>query len=188
MNIICEGIDRVGKNSFLEGLLNKFGYFATVHSSKPFETQHYLDKYPNENPLKMFQLNSFITQMTLLKIAENNNINIMLNRSWIGEAIYSPLYRNYSGDYVFELEKDIGILSLSKTFAFLLYTDNYNLLIDDGESFNVDNQSYEAEKFDCYFSKSLLPKKCKINVHDGNGNFKNKGEIINEALNFINKH
>ena len=41
----------------------------------------------------------------LMIASKDKDINIIFNRSHLGESVYSPLYREYSGDYVFDIEK-----------------------------------------------------------------------------------
>ena len=37
--------------------------------------------------------------------SKDKDINLIFNRSHLGETVYSPLYRGYSGDYIFDIEK-----------------------------------------------------------------------------------
>ena len=50
----------------------------------------------------------------------DTDINLIFNRSHLGETVYSPLYRGYSGDYVFDIEKKICTIS-TKTRVILNY-------------------------------------------------------------------
>jgi hypothetical protein len=94
-----------------------------------------------------------------------DDINIVLNRSHIGEAVYSPMYRNYSGDYVFDLEKKyIDDLNNVKLILFTDTAENIcrrDIARGDGQSFTTDvnKKQMELDLFDRAFNKSILNKK-----------------------------
>lgn len=97
--ILIEGLDRVGKDTQIELIMKKLNniVFHKIHySSLPFKDN--IEKhiaYSNQMYDEMFKL---------MKSAKQNNINLIFNRSHLGESVYSSLYRNYSGDYVFDIE------------------------------------------------------------------------------------
>ena len=104
--IIIEGTDNVGKDTQQDLIIKNMSnhVFHKLHySSLPFKDDK--DKhaaYSKDLYETMFQL------MIKSKSAETEDdldINIIFNRSHLGESIYSPLYRGYSGDYFFSISK-----------------------------------------------------------------------------------
>ena len=47
-------------------------------------------------------LNNFINT-GIGNLKDDLDINLIFNRSHLGESVYSPLYRGYSGDFVFDI-------------------------------------------------------------------------------------
>jgi len=94
------------------------------------------------------------------------------DRSHLGESVYSPIYRNYSGDYVFDIEKeskDFGCKTINSC-ALIVFVDEPENLIkrDDGLSFSVDldKKQDEINRFIEAFNKSNIKKKILINIKD----------------------
>ena len=78
---------------------------------------------------------------------DDTDINIIFNRSHLGETIYSPLYRGYSGDYVFNIEKKYAN-SIKRRILYLitLVNDPHTILKrDDGKSFYGNEEEIKAE-------------------------------------------
>lgn len=173
MVYIIEGIDRLGKSTLIDGLLNELGYHLYIHYEKPI----HLDKYNSYkgDALEKYQYETYLSMFQLIE----SNVNIIFDRGHLGEVIYSPLYRNYSGDYVYTLEKSHNTKNCRLV---LLTTSNFNIQEDDGLSHNWDNREKEQNMFINAFTKSNIKDKVLIDVHNGNGNFKSKKEILNLAL------
>jgi len=93
--------------------------------------------------------------------------NLILNRAHLGEFVYSPIYRGYKGDWVFDLEK--LFLCASNEYAkkvklfVLIDSDNSQLnLREDGKSLSKKNNlklNQERSKFLEAFEKSEIPNK-----------------------------
>lgn len=97
LNIIVEGVDRVGKDTQI-ALLKRSLYPKYV-----FQTLHY-SKVPFDNDIMNIEYSEKLYN-DMFRLMSNSDINFIVNRSHIGEMVYGPLYRNYSGEYVLELER-----------------------------------------------------------------------------------
>ncbi len=100
---LIEGLDRLGKDTLIEGIQNRLGYHQVLHYSKPLELDCYL-RDPSFSAQRHYQEASFRTMFHLLRDA--HDANIICNRAHLGECVYAPLYRGYSGEYVFDIERD----------------------------------------------------------------------------------
>ena len=98
MVIILEGLDRVGKSAQINNIREEFkdSFFLTFHLSN-IKT----NKWSNEFYQSYFK-NLYVEYFELI---ESNEYDLLFDRFHLGESVYSPLYRNYSGDYVFQLCK-----------------------------------------------------------------------------------
>lgn len=188
MNFICEGLDRVGKDSLIEGIINSLGYYTVLHRSKPPSLKYYQAlsiNYPNNTPEFLYQQACFSQDMALLKNAELSKLKLIFNRSWIGEAVWANMYRGYDGNYVFDLEKIAGVDLLNDTRLILL-TENFTTakhFVDDGESLGpIEKREEEQKRFLCAFEKSNIRDKKIICVTNSSGEFRSKEEILMEAL------
>jgi hypothetical protein len=111
-------------------------------------------------------------------------IPTIYNRFHLGECVYAPMYRHYSGDYVFDLEEKYlaSYQVMNNTILVLLTTSNFSFITDDGLSFDHTKQEEEQELFKKAFNKSKFENKIMIDVHDGKGNFKSPHHICQEVL------
>lgn len=111
-----------------------------------------------------------------------NNYNFILDRSYLGEFIYSPLYRGYDADYVFDYEKEL--LPKIDNIVLIMLTDDIEncLKRDDGKSHSINKEmkEKEAERFNIAFDRSCIRHKKKINI-------KNKSieQVQEEILTYI---
>ena len=157
MIVICEGLDRVGKSTQIQRIKRYY-----EEKNRLFHILHYSNiKGPNiEERSKIYYKEMF----ELIKYA-HDKINLILDRAHIGEVVYSPLYRNYSGEYVFGLEK------LYEPYLYntrlLVFIDRAENLItrDDGLSFTaqLNKKTDEIERFTEAYNKSFL-RKALINI------------------------
>ena len=181
MQIIVEGLDRLGKDSLIQNILKEFGYHALVHYSKPVYPNPYTKpKQSKTQALWTWQLESFRNGFDMCM----SGADIIFNRFHLGEAVYAHRYRQYPGDYVFDLEDEYFVL-LQNFKMILLYTDNFDFQVDDGDSFDFTKRKEEMNDFIKAFHKSQMPNKIMINVHNGNGGYKSYDEINKEAFNFL---
>ena len=67
----------------------------------------------------------------MFKMMMNNKedgVNMIFNRSHLGESVYSPLYRNYSGDYIFDIEKKYVDKLRKELYLITLTNDPHTIL------------------------------------------------------------
>ncbi len=139
--IIVEGTDRVGKDTQQNLIIEKLHnlVFHKVHySSLPFK--HDIEKHTSYSK-KMYD-----DMFKLMMLSKDKDINIIFNRSHLGESVYSPLYRGYSGDYVFDIEK--GYVNALRENAYLITLTNDPHIIwsrDDGKSYYKNEEDIKAE-------------------------------------------
>lgn len=185
--IIC-GLDRLGKSTLIQGIRDELGYYEVVHFSKPQRLQVYDGMATTEGEVSKlqsfyhYQYHGFINMMKLLV----SDANIIFDRGHLGEAVYSPMYRNYSGDYVFDLEQEYRIGDRNNIRLILLTedTDIAKHFVDDGESLGpIEKREEEQQRFIDAFNRSAIKDKRIINVTDlGLGGFRRKEDILREAL------
>jgi thymidylate kinase len=99
--IIIEGTDNVGKDTqqnLIIERMNNLVFHKLHYSALPFRD----DKQLHANYSKKMYDDMF----KLMMVSKDKDINLIFNRSHLGETVYSPLYRGYSGDYVFDIEKN----------------------------------------------------------------------------------
>lgn len=179
--VIIEGLDRLGKSSLIENIIRQRGFHNYLHYEKPKAVEYY------GASLEAYQRDSFRYGFNLISNAQLWSSNIVFDRFHLGEYVYSPMYRGYDGDYVFDLESEcIENLVLKKaedTIKLILLTSSdFSFISDDGLSFNPENKEKEQIKFIEAFNKSAIVNKVIIDVHNGNGGFKTPQEIYLEAF------
>jgi thymidylate kinase len=176
--ILVEGPDSIGKDSQIQHIKKQIEHdLGAVH------ILHY-SALSIKEPLDLVKEESFKLykeMFDLLSFANINGINIILNRSHIGEAVYSPIYRNYDGSFIFPLElkycydnrlntdqtKNIYSPNLNwYNTKLIVFTENAQTLIDrdiargDNKSFslNIENRKKELDLFEKAYNKSFLCK------------------------------
>lgn len=193
---LIEGLDRLGKSTLIKRIQSRLGHHLQFHRQKPdllscymelatqYAYQHIASEIKAE-ALFLYQTSCFSHDMQIINAVQGTNIGIIYDRSWLGEAVYADMYRGYSGDYVFELEKnheidknpDIKLVLLVEDFA----TSKH--FVDDGESFDIANREREQEKFIAAFNKSCVKNKIMVCVTDKNtGDFRPEVDILKEVL------
>lgn len=190
-NFIIEGVDRLGKGTLIDGLLQNLGHHTVIHYEKPKKLAYFDDsggwsgKLGELSDLGRYQYLSFVHGFDLLRTSSN----LIFDRFHLGETVYGPRYRGYSGDYVFDLEDSFtnSMDSWSNGYAkrvrlILLTTSDFSFIQDDGESFDFTAKEAEQEDFKKAFERSTLPVKVLIDVNNGRGGFKSADEILKEAL------
>lgn len=174
-NIIIEGVDRLGKGTLIAGLKNALGYFNVIHYQKPEKLECY------NNNLKYYQHESFHQMFNMLDVGR-----LILDRAHLGEAVYSHRYRDYDGDYVFQMELDgtnDGLIFASNTLLVLLTTSDFSFIQDDGLSHDFTKKEEEQEDFKRAFEKSSIKNKLLIDISNGNGGYKPASEILSLVIN-----
>jgi hypothetical protein len=183
---LIDGIDRLGKSTLAQSILNELGYHLMIHYDKPKVLAAYttrLHPAPTANESRSaYQMDCNVNMFELLR----TNIPIIFDRTHLGELVYAPMYRGYSGEYVYEMEKefinDKPFTNQDNVRLILLTTSNFDIVTDDGQSFDFSKKELEQQLFIDAFTKSNIVDKVKIDVHNGQGKFKSQQEILFEAL------
>jgi len=166
--IICEGTDNVGKDTQIDLIIKNMSdhVFHKLHySSLPFKDDK--DKhttYSKELYETMFHL---MMKSKIVTSKGDLDINLIFNRSHLGESVYSPLYRGYSGDYVFDIEKKYTKTLREDLYLITLVNDPHTILKrDDGKSFygNEEEVKAEVDGFIRAHRKSTIKNKLLVNV------------------------
>ena len=164
--IIIEGTDNSGKSTQAELIIKNLDnlVFHKIHySSLPFKE--------NKRKTQDYSLRMYNSMFRMMKSLAKEDINIIFDRSHLGEAIYAPLYRGYSGDYVFNLEKEYVNDLKDNLYLITLINDSSIILTrDDGKSFYKNEEGIKAEVdgFKLAHRKSFIKNKLIINVGDMN--------------------
>ncbi len=114
---------------------------------------------------------------------ENKNRSFIFDRSHLGEAVYAPLYRKYSGDYVFEIEKSFTSLLKDRINLIVLVADAEEVFKrDDGLSFykNTEEVKIEIDAFIRAYSMSSIERKIMIDVTS-----LSKEEVLKKVIKFL---
>lgn len=187
-----EGLDRLGKSTLIDGIKNRLGFYQTVHFGKPqklafYERTYITGKYSDEHiPMGrrqeyQYQLECFRNSM----IWAQSGARLIFDRWHLGECVYAPLYRSYSGDYVFHLEQTTGV-DLNRNIRLILLTEDFsnsNHFESDGESFDDKRRYEEQGLFIDAFERSYLRDKRRVCVTDKDtGKFRSPAAILEEAL------
>lgn len=187
---LIEGLDRLGKDTLINGILNERGFHQVIHFSKPQALKCY-EPCSTEltaaemvrEQLRAYQERSFRTMFSLINEAKYSNL--IFNRAHLGECVYAPLYRDYSGDYVWGLEASFRMHEHHGARLILL-TEDFSVskhFVDDGESFDITKREKEQELFIDAFEKSVIPDKRIVCVTDqALGGFRRKEDILAEVL------
>ena len=196
--LIFEGGDRLGKSTLIKSLFNYFENQNIMirHFGKPPKK----DLTPEE--VIHFQFECFEQEAHLHNLLDDKNKRkynyyddiLIWNRSHLGEYVYGPMFRKENSEVIkillvlyekFKLKcltnKDIYLITLTASPKFFLSKE-------DGNSFskNLKEKSKELELFKEVHKLSLIKNKLLLKV-DKNGQFRDKKEIFNEVLTFINK-
>lgn len=159
--ILVEGCDAMGKGTQIEKIKSfyeKKGFpVHIIHYSnvKGLSSSKEIKKYSEALYKDMFEL-----------CKETNGDRVLiLDRAHLGEYVYSPMYRDYDGSYVFDLEKDLLGFEWAKV-KLMLFTDDVKAVLkrdkdrNDGKSFTLDpeKKAEELEMFNKAFELSSLKK------------------------------
>jgi thymidylate kinase len=163
MILLFEGPDNVGKSTQIKKILK---YFI----DKPTFVIHF-SGIPGISPdtSRLYSEIMYNDMFKLMSQSHENNRNLIFDRSHIGEAVYAPIFRNYSGDFVFDIERSYQFTDVFQTIKLFIFVDEPENLInrEDGNSFSVDPgiKQQEIDLFKEAYRKSLIPKKYFININ-----------------------
>lgn len=192
--IIVEGTDRTGKDTLINELKNMSNHALIIHCGKPVGNTL---KEQNRNQNILF--NDYLKKIYEDKYFDVCDL-IIFNRSWYGEYVYGTIYRERDKEDVLKMincvEQDLKLFNNAKcqtkldgVYYIQLINDSTKLALsnDDGNSISIDENNIlrETSLFHEIFNKSQIKKKMII-VNDGD-KFRDKNEILKEALDFINE-
>jgi nicotinamide riboside kinase len=182
-SFIIEGLDRLGKSTLISNIQQKLGFFQVIHYSKPLK----LDAYNGD--LRKYQYESFKAMFRMLETSadapHHAQVRYILDRAHLGEAVYSPMYRGYDGNYVFDLEDHYNAY-YNQRVRLILLTEDFTKskhFVDDGLSLGPRSaRAKEQELFLKAFDKSLFADKKIICVTGEDGNFRPADDILADVL------
>ena len=181
--LLIEGLDRLGKDTLIRGVLDTHGYYHVIHFGKPERLDFYTRTDP-EDALRKFQEASFRTLFQLLRGAPA--ARIICNRAHLGECVYAPIYRHYPGEYVFDIEREFDAHALPDTRLILLTEDfaKSRHFKDDGLSLGgADKRREEQDRFLAAFAQSTIADKRTVCVTDPlSGEYRAAAAILAEVL------
>ncbi len=129
--IIIEGTDNTGKDTQQNLIIEKVNnlVFHKVHySSLPFKE--------DKNKHKSYSTQMYNDMFRMMMNSKDDGINIIFNRSHLGESVYAPLYRGYSGDFIFDIEEKYAEKLREDLYLITLVNDPSIIMArDDGKSF-----------------------------------------------------
>ena len=176
--IIIEGTDNTGKDTQQNLIIEKINnlIFHKLHySSLPFKD--------NKEKHISYSQKMYDDMFKLMVLSKDKDINFIFNRSHLGESVYSPLYREYSGDYVFDIEKKYTNQLRKELYLITLSNDPHTILKrDDGLSFYENEEEIKAEidGFNRAHRKSNI--KNKLLLHIGTMSAEEVSNIIIDFL------
>lgn len=152
MIYIIEGLDRMGKSTFIDALRNEIQnpYVMTIHSSKP----------PKCEDVKKWTERHYLGLISKILHLDKYGYDVILDRSWLGEMVYGPLYRgtNISLSYFEHV-----IADFSHRFKMVLFIDSAENAIsrEDGKSHSsdIDFKKKEIDLFVKAFNSSIIQSK-----------------------------
>jgi len=156
---IIEGMDNCGKTTLIDSLLKGCTNERrlVVHCSSP-----------PANVNAGWSKNHYNKTMRTIVDLSDRGYDIFMDRSYIGECVYGPLYRKADITWVSELEQHLGMNSPKVALATILCTEFHAAKYNDGNNLSDENWSTEHALFTSAFEKSIISNKIKVNL---NGNF-----------------
>ena len=176
MNIMFDGLDNVGKSTQIKLLMKHL-------IDKPTHVIHY-SAISGITPEQSYKYSQQLYDDMFYMMSEGSAFgrNLIFDRSHIGEYVYAPLYRNYSGEYVFDIEKKYSKSAFFNDIVLFVLVDKAENAIsrEDGHSFSIDieNKQKEIDGFKKAYELSYIKNKHLIDIN---------GLSIAEVYNIIKK-
>ena len=161
MNVIIEGADAMGKSTQIANIEKEF-----EKRNKAVHIVHYSNiKLDTNEDIKLASQIRYREMFRLMSVLPNENV-LIFDRAHLGETVYSPIYRKYSGDFVFDYEKDY-VNHNNPVTKLIVFTDTPEAVIErdkkrgDGLSFSLDIEKKREEiaAFERAYEMSSLDKK-----------------------------
>lgn len=180
MVVLFDGLDNTGKTTQIQKLVSYFANKDMISTVCKYSKFDKLDKKKEEKFSKRFYKDYFEKIVNWpdkvipdpAYIAEDNihyihDNNLILDRGHISEAVYASMYRSYSGDYIWDLEK---CLENKYNIYLIVLIDSVEKAIEreDGLSLsngNADKISIEISKFAEAYKKSCIQNKIIIDIN-----------------------
>ncbi len=134
--------------------------------NKAVHIVHYSNiKLDTNEDIKLASQIRYREMFRLMSVLPNENV-LIFDRAHLGETVYSPIYRKYSGDFVFDYEKDY-VNHNNPVTKLIVFTDTPEAVIErdkkrgDGLSFSLDVEKKREEiaAFERAYEMSSLDKK-----------------------------
>ena len=180
MIVLFDGLDNTGKTTQIQKLISYFANKDMISTVCKYSKFDKLDKKKEEKFSKRFYKDYFEKIVNWpdkvipdpAYIAEDNihyihDNNLILDRGHISEAVYASMYRSYSGDYVWDLEK---CLENKYNIYLIVLIDSVEKAVEreDGLSLsngNADKINIEISKFAEAYKKSSIQNKIIIDIN-----------------------
>ena len=180
MIVLFDGLDNTGKTTQIQKLVSYFANKDMISTVCKYSKFDKLDKKKEEKFSKRFYKDYFEKIVNWpdkvipdpAYIAEDNihyihDNNLILDRGHISEAVYASIYRSYSGDYVWDLEK---CLENKYNIYLIVLIDSVEKAAEreDGLSLsngNADKINIEISKFAEAYKKSCIQNKILIDIN-----------------------
>ena len=183
MIIVVCGPDGVGKSTQIRHLKTFFSH----NRDKLLHEMHYtadVAKSMQPEQAKSTSREYYRGMFCILTEMMKHGFNIVCDRAHLGEAVYAQKYRNYSGDYVFDMEKEFSCVSTDPdTYLIVFVADPEDLACrEDGNSLGqeVEDKIEEVSRFREAFRKSNFRNKILIDITR-----KDEYDVWSEVIKFI---
>ena len=175
--IIIEGPDNTGKDTQVKQIIKNF-------PNEVFHMFHYFN-LPFKDDLEKHKKYSAKMYDQMFKIMKEvpKDVNYIFNRAHLGETVYSPLYRGYLGDYVFDIEKKYTEYLRQELYLITLVNDPHLIMKrDDGKSFYKSEEGIKGEidGFARAHRKSSIKNKLLIDI--GKMGIEEVGNVIKDFI------
>lgn len=135
--IFMEGLDRCGKSSQIKLIMKHL-------AGRSIQIMHYtaIKGLSNEAQVEQFK-KTFNHMFSLL---QDDSAHWILDRSHVGDWVYSQKYRKHKPFWIWDLEKTWGVSRRDDFYLILLYDSSFkSLQRDDGDGFSVEKSDVEEE-------------------------------------------
>ena len=180
MILIFEGPDNSGKGTLISNI-------KTYYKNISFHTLHYsnIKGFTSDESIK-YGKKLYFEMFKIIEFCANQNISLICDRSHIGEVVYGPIYRNYDGNYIFDIENEFKNKYIWRNINLITLYDSPENLIkrDDGLSFSIEinKKQQEIDNFVKAHYNSNIENKLLINISE-NDEF----NTLRKTINFLNK-
>lgn len=186
MVVIFDSVDAIGKDTQIEKLVQEAHKRGIITHILHYSNIKGLKDNNAVRDLSVKQYQSIFTFMRDVAIPSKDLF--IYNRAHLSEYVYSPMYRDYDGYYVFALEKAILAEKVSDNIYLFSFTDKPAEIIKrdkergDGQSFSldIDKKQKELDMFKEAYDLSSIYKKKLINIE--NLSIDGVATIINQEI------